>query len=68
MYDDRLEITSSGTLHFGLTPEVLFEPHESRPWNPSSPASSTGAASSRRGDKVRSGWLPGRKKSVYPGP
>jgi len=34
MYDDRLEITSSGTLHFGLTPEALFEPHESRPWNP----------------------------------
>jgi ATP-dependent DNA helicase RecG len=28
MYDDRLEVTSSGTLHFG------FEPHESRPWNP----------------------------------
>ena len=34
LYDDRLEITSSGTLHFGLTPEALFEPHESLPWNP----------------------------------
>lgn len=34
MYDDRLEITSSGTLHFGFTPQALFEPHESRPWNP----------------------------------
>jgi ATP-dependent DNA helicase RecG len=34
IYDDRLEITSSGALHFGLTPEALFEPHESRPWNP----------------------------------
>jgi ATP-dependent DNA helicase RecG len=34
MYDDRLEITSSGTLHFGFTPQSLFEPHESRPWNP----------------------------------
>lgn len=34
MYDDRLEVTSSGTLHFGLTPPALFEPHESRPWNP----------------------------------
>lgn len=34
IYDDRLEITSSGTLHFGLTPEALFEPHESLPWNP----------------------------------
>ena len=34
IYDDRLEITSSGSLHFGLTPEKLFAPHESRPWNP----------------------------------
>lgn len=34
MYDDRLEVTSSGTLHFGFTPQTLFEPHESRPWNP----------------------------------
>ena len=30
----RLEVTSSGTLHFGLTPEKLFAPHESLPWNP----------------------------------
>jgi ATP-dependent DNA helicase RecG len=34
MYDDRLEVTSSGALHFGLTPEALFGPHESLPWNP----------------------------------
>ena len=34
IYDDRLEVTSSGSLHFGLTPEKLFTPHESRPWNP----------------------------------
>ena len=34
VYDDRLEVTSSGPLHFGLTPESLFAPHESRPWNP----------------------------------
>lgn len=34
IYDDRLEVTSSGTLHFGLTPAALFEPHESLPWNP----------------------------------
>lgn len=34
IYDDRLEITSSGTLHFGLTAEALFAPHESLPWNP----------------------------------
>ena len=34
IYDDRLEITSSGSLHFGLTPEKLFSDHESTPWNP----------------------------------
>ena len=34
VYDDRLEVTSAGSLHFGLTPEALFTPHESRPWNP----------------------------------
>lgn len=34
VYDDRLEITSTGILHFGLTPEALFRPHESLPWNP----------------------------------
>ncbi len=34
VYDDRLEVTSTGPLHFGLTPEDLFAPHESRPWNP----------------------------------
>ncbi|MEX2016509.1 MAG: ATP-binding protein, partial [Candidatus Hydrogenedentales bacterium] len=34
IYDDRLEVTSSGTLHFGLTAETLFAPHESLPWNP----------------------------------
>jgi len=34
IYDDRLEVTSTGPLHFGLTPEKLFAPHESIPWNP----------------------------------
>ncbi len=34
IYQDRLEITSTGNLHFGLTPEKLFLPHESQPWNP----------------------------------
>lgn len=34
IYDDRLEVTSSGGLHFQLTPEMLFLPHESLPWNP----------------------------------
>ena len=34
LYDDRLEIISPGELHFGLTPEKLQQPHESRPWNP----------------------------------
>ena len=34
VYDDRLEVTSTGSLPFGLTPDQLFIPHESRPWNP----------------------------------
>ena len=34
VYDDRLEVTSTGPLHFGMTPAELFGPHESRPWNP----------------------------------
>lgn len=34
IYQDRLEITSSGPLHFGLTAEKLYQPHESLPWNP----------------------------------
>jgi hypothetical protein len=34
LYDDRLEIISPGELHFGLTPEKLLLPHESKPWNP----------------------------------
>lgn len=34
MYDNHLEITNPGELHFGITPEKLAEPHESRPWNP----------------------------------
>ena len=34
MYDDHLEITNPGDLHFGITPERLTIPHESKPWNP----------------------------------
>ncbi len=34
IYDDRLEIASTGSLPFGLTPDDLKRPHESRPWNP----------------------------------
>ncbi|MCL4544312.1 MAG: AAA family ATPase, partial [Chloroflexi bacterium] len=34
IYDDRLEISSTGILPFGLTPEDLKRPHVSRPWNP----------------------------------
>jgi ATP-dependent DNA helicase RecG len=34
MYDDHLEVTNPGGLHFGITPEKLTKPHESRPWNP----------------------------------
>jgi ATP-dependent DNA helicase RecG len=34
MFDDRLEIVSDGGLHFGLTVDDLYLPHESKPWNP----------------------------------
>ncbi len=34
MYDDHLEIVNTGALHFGITPEKLIQPHESKPWNP----------------------------------
>lgn len=34
IFDDRLEISSTGVLPFGLTPEDLKRPHPSRPWNP----------------------------------
>ncbi len=29
-----MEISSSGSLHFGLTVPDLYKPHESLPWNP----------------------------------
>jgi ATP-dependent DNA helicase RecG len=34
IYDDRLEISSTGRLPFGLTPDDLLVPHESRRRNP----------------------------------
>ena len=34
VYDDRMEVTSTGPLHFGLTPEKLLEAHDPAPWNP----------------------------------
>lgn len=34
IYDDRLEVVSTGGLHFGLTVEQLRGAHQSRPWNP----------------------------------
>jgi ATP-dependent DNA helicase RecG len=34
IYDDRLEISSPGLLHFGLTVDDLFRPHQSLLWNP----------------------------------
>jgi ATP-dependent DNA helicase RecG len=34
IYDDRLEIASTGELPFGLSPQDLMRPHTSRPWNP----------------------------------
>ena len=33
-FDDRVEITSPGLLHFGLTAESLYGSHQSHPWNP----------------------------------
>lgn len=34
IHDDRMEVTSTGTMHFGLTPESLLEEPASNPWNP----------------------------------
>lgn len=34
IYADRLEVTSTGALHFGLTVDDLYREHDSRPWNP----------------------------------
>ena len=34
IYDDRLEVASTGSLPFDLTPADLLRPHASRPWNP----------------------------------
>lgn len=34
IFDNRLEIASTGLLPFGLTPADLLLPHSSRPWNP----------------------------------
>ena len=35
IYDDRLEITSTGPLRFGIAVDDLLVPHQSRSWNPS---------------------------------
>lgn len=34
IYDDRIDIVNSGSLHFGMTVEDLVQEHQSRPWNP----------------------------------
>lgn len=34
IYDDRLEISSTGIFPFGITPADLIRTHASRPWNP----------------------------------
>jgi ATP-dependent DNA helicase RecG len=34
IFDDRLEIASTGRLHFGLRPDDLLQLHNSFPWNP----------------------------------
>jgi ATP-dependent DNA helicase RecG len=33
IYNDHLEISSTGVLPFGIAPADLLRPHESRPWN-----------------------------------
>ena len=65
IYDDRLEVTSSGTLHFGLTPEKLFEPHESLPWNPLIARVFTAMASLRSGVEARSRWPRSRRHRIW---
>lgn len=57
VYDDRLEVTSPGPLHFGLTPEALFGSHDSLPWNPMiANAFYLKGRLSRHGEEVRSRW------------
>lgn len=34
LYSDKLEITSPGKLHFGITIDDLYRTHESKLWNP----------------------------------
>jgi ATP-dependent DNA helicase RecG len=34
IFDDRVEISSTGPLRFGIRPQDLLGPHASRPWNP----------------------------------
>ncbi|MGH3545827.1 MAG: ATP-binding protein [Mycobacteriales bacterium] len=34
IFDDRVHVISSGSLHFGLTPDQLYRPHRPLPWNP----------------------------------
>lgn len=34
IFDERLEISNTGDLHFGITVQDLLRPHRSRPWNP----------------------------------
>lgn len=53
MYDDHLEITNPGGFHFGITPEELSKPHESKPWNPIIAMFSIAPASSSAGAPVR---------------
>ena len=69
VYDDRLEVTSSGSLHFGLTPEKLFAPHESRPWNPLIARTFKMAELTRSAGLPALGWIndPGDHWYIAPG-
>lgn len=56
MYDDRLEVTNPGGLHFGLTPEALMAPLMCPAHGiPLSPGFSTEPGSSRVGDQAPCG-------------
>lgn len=66
IFDDRVEIASIGTLHFGLIPDELYAPHQAQPWNPkiaqvlyrSGIVESLGTGTLRMVDHTREAGLP----------
>lgn len=68
LYDDRREVTSSGTLHLGSTRQVRFASHEPRFWNPL-----IARVFFRRGiietwGSGRARWLRGPRRRGFQGP